>query len=1610
MPNCSSYDCVDHYCEPTCNCYSDAECDDANACTCNRCIDGQCHFLPPGPGCNLNPLCCESEGDCDDDGDPCTAKACVNSICKYVPLAGGCVLPIPLRQNFSTCGTLDYCHWSVVDGPGAEASLDNWLVDTAGALGPDRHAFFDWMPQLVPLDTFLLTPKLDLGGNSTITVQFERVLGWFQDPVGLGVYWSPTGAFAGEELELEAELPTEDFGPEWHHTTWETAAGQGHVGINVASPNSYNLDSLGIDSFRVCPGVPPAFGTPPVDEVVFVGNPGSYTLDVTDADHESEMQFYLSGAPGFVELTNVTINQSQGQYSVDLEVTPDGPGDAGIWTFQVRADDTCLVTFLEVTIEVLETGGWAVWQPEDMDTTTVEPLVTAIQSVGEQAQVFHKLPTLVEFLAFPAEFKGAFLPLGVYGDKHVLDPQDAAIIAQYLDAGGKLYMEGGDAWAYDTWTDAQPYFHVVGLDDGPQVTTDSLFGNHFCAGADYGLSTSYLYNNFLDRIDREVQTSAVPVLSDLSGGAGNNPTYHMAVAYEDPTSGYRTIGTSVPFAALVQAGGGPSPEYLVEQYLGFLEYGYPPCADDVECFDSSYCTTDQCVAAACENTVVGGCLECLDDSHCGLQEACHEREECPGGTCVEGLCDNTGEPCLMYQGWACDPIPMDPLLTLWVSTDTPVNIWPGSPAIYSSTIHIESQYKVGDLSLKVWVQHGYRGDLEIRLTHGPTTVTLKEADVTDSGENVYATYEFGAPAATPGALSAFQGQPLSGDWTLEVEDTFGDDGGQLEHWEFYPWTWCALDSDCDEGNACTVDECAEESGSCLQPYPVDCSDGKACTTDWCDSGEGCIHAPDDTFCDPDSACRLAGAIGCEAIPFDQSVGVFQASDTPVSVLEGGVGDYSVIPVGAAGLVGTVNAKVQITHDAPDELMFQLERYSTEGWTGAFLKMADEGNVYGSSLNRTYTFGVPSQDDLSVFHGLPLAGDWRLTVFDDFSGNGGELVSWKLYFEMLGCATDADCQTGDPCYYGSCNQGTGKCEWVPSDCDDGSICTADSCSSDEPGGCVHVPVNQGAACDDGNVCTENGACNAGVCEGTPVDCDDANSCTDDGCAPPGGCTYDFNSAPCDDGDICTENDACSVGSCMGSPISCDDGNPCTADSCDSENGCEHAPSPGACDDGDPCTNEECQNGNCEVTGQADCDDDEWCTDDSCDPQSGCTHTPNAYSCDDGDPCTLDDVCEEGACQAGTGQQSCDDGNLCTDDACQAGVGCVFTPNAAACDDSDPCTTVDVCSAGVCVGSGALQCDDGNECTLNVCTPGLGCEYPYDNGAPCEFPNHCVGPHTCFNGGCLPGTAIDCDDGNVCTNDSCDYDLGCQHSPNAVACDDMDACTLDDECSGDSCGGTPLVCDDGTACTVDSCDAGSGCVFTPDDTACDDSNDCTDDACDPVTGCSNVVDDTNDCDDGTPCTDDACVDGICVGTDNAGPCDDGDECTLGDVCSGGSCLPGTEQVDCDDGNACTTDSCDPATGCANAPVDEGTPCDDVDGCTDGDACAAGQCIGMPKPAGTAAIYGKVFDARNPTAAMSGATITVANRSPLTCVRSQETTWLDDNTVANNQYGIRARCTGY
>ena len=553
-------------------------------------------------------------------------------------------------------------------------------------------------------------------------------------------------------------------------------------------------------------------------------------------------------------------------------------------------------------------------------------------------------------------------------------------------------------------------------------------------------------------------------------------------------------------------------------------------------------------------------------------------------------------------------------------------------------------------------------------------------------------------------------------------------------------------------------------------------------------------------------------------------------------------------------------------------------------------------------------------------------------------------------ECVGVQVPCDCQVDEDCEAledGDVCNGTLLCntDQVPFECvvDPDTVvtcpepegvdapCLTPLCDPDS-GECAFEPFHDGYPCDDQDPCTAGETCQVGQClGGLAVNCNDGNICTDDVCESGQGCVYEDNYGPCEDGDICTLADSCDDGECQaGIPINCDDGNPCTDDSCDPLTGCVHTANDADCDDHNPCTvGDHCQNTVCTSSGIDPCNDGNLCTTDWCDPADGCQHSNNLLDCDDGDLCTDGEQCQDGLCGGGD-KVLCDDNNLCTDDWCTPLGGCQYDPNDAPCDDGNLCTEDDTCALGKCAPGTPKDCADDNICTTDSCDPLTGCVATL-NEAPCDDEDLCTTGDHCHLGGCIGGGQLTCDDGNICTDDSCNPLTGCQFDANQAPCDDSNECTVDDACLAGWCApGLPKNCADSNDCTIDTCAPLAGCQYT--DEA--DGTPCLDEGIEKICQGGQCVC-KPDCQ-GKVCGPDGCG-GSC------GSCDDDDECTLNEQCVDGLCTH--EILTCDDLDLCTDDTCDPGQGCVFTP--NLATCNDNNPCTINDACSAGQCTGTPVP---------------------------------------------------------------
>jgi PKD repeat protein len=153
-------------------------------------------------------------------------------------------------------------------------------------------------------------------------------------------------------------------------------------------------------------------------------------------------------------------------------------------------------------------------------------------------------------------YSSVFVCLGIYTTNTVLSSADGQKLANYLNAGGTVYMEGGDTWDFDNATTVHSMFGINGTADGSgDLGTINGVSGTFTGGMSFGYSGD---NNWIDHL--EATGSAEVIFNNQS------PAYGCAVAND--AGSYKTIGASFEFGGLGNSDA--SREELMEEYLIFF--------------------------------------------------------------------------------------------------------------------------------------------------------------------------------------------------------------------------------------------------------------------------------------------------------------------------------------------------------------------------------------------------------------------------------------------------------------------------------------------------------------------------------------------------------------------------------------------------------------------------------------------------------------------------------------------------------------------------------------------------------------------------------------------------------------------------------------------------------------------------------------------------------------------------------------------------------------------------------------------------------------------------------------------------------------------------------
>lgn len=200
------------------------------------------------------------------------------------------------------------------------------------------------------------------------------------------------------------------------------------------------------------------------------------------------------------------------------------------------------------------------------------------------------------FTEFPDEisenYRLAFVCLGVYPKNYVLETSEGQTLANFIESGGMIYMEGGDTWYYDQQTAVHALFNINALDDGNgDLGTINGMESSFSEGMSFAYDGE---TNYTDQI--AANGDAIDIFSNEA------PEYVCAVA--NSTDTYKTIGTSFEFGGLTD--GENTKEELLEKYLEFFNMTAPPKPQQ------AYGIQEMCSGGSEETEYIIPCLDGIE--------------------------------------------------------------------------------------------------------------------------------------------------------------------------------------------------------------------------------------------------------------------------------------------------------------------------------------------------------------------------------------------------------------------------------------------------------------------------------------------------------------------------------------------------------------------------------------------------------------------------------------------------------------------------------------------------------------------------------------------------------------------------------------------------------------------------------------------------------------------------------------------------------------------------------------------------------------------------------------------------------------------------------------
>ncbi|MFA6949819.1 MAG: C25 family cysteine peptidase [Lentimicrobiaceae bacterium] len=155
-------------------------------------------------------------------------------------------------------------------------------------------------------------------------------------------------------------------------------------------------------------------------------------------------------------------------------------------------------------------------------------------------------------------YQSVFVCLGTNPANTKLSSAQGQALANFLNNNGRIYMEGGDTWKYDTQTPVHPMFKIAGLADGSgDLANVNGISGTFTEGMSFKFDGD---NKYIDRI--------APLDTAFSILENSFPEYFTTIAFNG--GNYRTIGSSIEFGGLTDGEGASVKDSLMTRFINFF--------------------------------------------------------------------------------------------------------------------------------------------------------------------------------------------------------------------------------------------------------------------------------------------------------------------------------------------------------------------------------------------------------------------------------------------------------------------------------------------------------------------------------------------------------------------------------------------------------------------------------------------------------------------------------------------------------------------------------------------------------------------------------------------------------------------------------------------------------------------------------------------------------------------------------------------------------------------------------------------------------------------------------------------------------------------------------